>query len=309
MDTLNQISRTEESYPIVTGHYGAFITSGERFKGIWEEEQGIAFIDRAWPQPVRWEAPRREIEGFYNFYIQSKPHLQCGEFNGVPARAYCRAGAVQFVKPDETVHTAGVGDTRIFQICISPEYLTAYLGRNFTVPAGVDLQTRQLDDFGLAELVRAHNAAAEYGICMRQLFFDQIREALLNRIVVLYSSEDLHKKGGPETLVPVKARNLIEYVEAHLGEDLRLAELAAVVGLSRAHFARGFRKSMGMSPHLFVQHRRLNRAIQLLQRNVHPIKEIASLCGFADAAHLTRSFKLKFGFAPSQLRRESKSGL
>jgi AraC-like DNA-binding protein len=288
-------------HPIVTRHYGSFLTFGEQFNGIWEEEEGVAFIDREWPQRIRWQAPRREIEGFYNFYIQSKPHLQCGEFNGVPSRNYCRAGAVQFVQPNETVFTAGSGETRIFQVSISPSYLSSYLARNFVYPSGVDLETRQLDDLGLAILAQAHNDASKFGVSMRQLFFDQIREAILHRILVLFSSTRLQEKERAETLVPVKARIVVEYIDSNLTEDLRLQALAAIANLSRAHFARSFRKAMGMSPHLYVQHRRLNRAMDLLRSGDRTVKEIAALSGFADAAHLTRCFKLKFGCVPSRV--------
>ena len=300
-NTRPSIASTEVG--IVTSHYGSFLTSGERFNGVWEEEKGLAFMDREWCQSQRWEAPRREIEGFYNFYIQSKSHLQCGEFNGVPSWNQCRVGAVQFMQPDETVHTAGVGQTRIFQISMCPAYLTTYVNRNFIIPSGVDLKTRQLDDMGLAQLARAHNQATRFGLPMRQLYFDQLREAMLHRILSLYSTHKSLPKERTESLVPAKTRLLLDFVEANLDQDLRLGELARIAGVSRAHFARSFHKIIGMSPHLYVQHRRLNRAADLLRGRTHSIKDIADLSGFADASHLTRCFKHSFGVVPSQMRR------
>jgi AraC family transcriptional regulator len=295
-------SRHQDGNPgAVTTHYGSFITAGEHFRGVWEEERGLAFMDREWTENPRWEAPRREIEGYYNFYIQSKPHLQCGEFNGVPSRALCRAGTVQFVKPDETVHTAGAGETRIFQICISSSYLSSYVERDFIVPAGVDLQSRQLDDIGLAKLARAHNWGSQFGLSMRELYFDELREAMLRRILGLYSTHKLRPKERAESLVPAKTRTVVDFIEANLSMDLRLETLAKVVGLSRAHFARSFRKMTGMSPHLYVQHRRLSRATELLYGRALEIKDIAKVSGFANASHMTRCFKSKFGALPSQI--------
>jgi hypothetical protein len=61
-------SATAAQPGLVASHYGSFITSGERFNGVWEEKEGLAFLDREWRQTLRWEAPRGEIEGFYNFY-------------------------------------------------------------------------------------------------------------------------------------------------------------------------------------------------------------------------------------------------
>jgi AraC family transcriptional regulator len=287
----------------VTRHYGAFTTCGERFHGIWEETPGIAFLDRSWLHSDRWEAPLGEVQGFYNFYIQRTAHLQCGEFNGRPSRSMCRSGAVQLMLPDDTVHTAGLGQTRIFQISVSPSYLSDYLSRNFVMPTGMDLQTRQFDDIGLATLANAHQSALRYGLNMRQLYFDQLREAMMRRIVSVYSvGRDVAKK-RTETLVPATTRLLLDFIEANLSHDLRLAELAKIAGLSRAHFARSFQQVFGMSPHVYVQHRRLHRAAELLRLYNETTKEIARLTGFVDAAHLARAFRLKFSISPSQLRR------
>lgn len=292
----------------VTRHYGGFITSGERFHGIWEDQKGLAFIDREWSQTKPWEAPLREVEGYFNFYVQSKAHLQCGEFNGKPSHTKCRPGAVQLVKPDETVHTAGVGDTRIFQISLSPSYLTEYRARNFAMPVGIDLQTRELDDIGLTTLTRAHQDAAQYGLTMRQLYFDQLREAMVRRIISVYSVGKNGARSRSETLTPATTRTVVDYIDAYLSSDLRLTELSKVAGVSRAHFARSFQQVIGMSPHMYVQQRRLIRAMDLLRGGPHTANQIASLTGFADAAHLARVFRLKFGVSPSQVRQSSRYG-
>ncbi|WP_263357240.1 helix-turn-helix domain-containing protein [Acidicapsa ligni] len=297
-----QCRTSEVMHSIIRQHYQRFAASGERFRNIWEEEKGIAFIDRGWLEPAKWEAPHPEPQGFYHFYIQSKRHLQCGEFNGRPSRIECRIGTVQNVRPDETVHTAGVGATRIFQISFSSDYLTEYLDTNFVMPRGVELRTRQLDDLGLEQIARAQHEALDCGIAGRKLYFDEIHEAALGRILALYAPRSLRENSVREILVPARARAVIDYIEANLAEDLRLSELCSVARVSRAHFARGFRKVVGMSPHKFVMQRRLSRAIQLVRYGDTPMKEIARLCGFADAAHLTRCFKSQFSSAPSLLR-------
>jgi AraC-like DNA-binding protein len=302
MEIAIQFRGSSAAMGAVTGHYGGFIASGEHFHGVWEESQGLAFIDRARLELGRWQAPMGEVEGFYSFYVQSKAHLQCGEFNGKPTWAMCRPGAVQLMKPDDTVHTAGFGETRIFQISLSPSYLTEYLGRHFVVPAGMDLDTRQFDDIGLAALARAHQDGAQYGLTMRQLYFDQLREAILHRIISVYSVGKDAAQKRVETLVPKTTRALIDYIEANLSHDLRLAELAKIAGLSRAHFARSFLRVMGMSPHRYVQHRRLHRAMTLLRRRSLTTSQIASSTGFVDAAHLARVVRLKFGVSPSRIR-------
>jgi AraC family transcriptional regulator len=103
-------------------------------------------------------------------------------------------------------------------------------------------------------------------------------------------------------LVTAKARRVIDYVEANLACDLRLAELSSVAKISRSHFARAFRNTVGMAPHTFVLQRRLARAVELLTLQTLSIKAVAERCGFADQAHLTRAFKSRFGHPPSLLK-------
>jgi AraC family transcriptional regulator len=122
---------------------------------------------------------------------------------------------------------------------------------------------------------------------------------MFDRIVVRHATRPI-RRGLSEILVQAKARRVIDYIEANLASDLQLAELSAVAGLSRSHFARAFRNTIGMAPHTFVLQRRLARAVELLMRPPTPTgKEVAARCGFADQAHLTRAFKAKFGHPPS----------
>jgi transcriptional regulator GlxA family with amidase domain len=54
-------------------------------------------------------------------------------------------------------------------------------------------------------------------------------------------------------------RRVREYVEAHLGDSINLAMLAAVAGLSVHHFAREFKQSAGVTPHHYLTRKRVER--------------------------------------------------
>lgn len=53
-------------------------------------------------------------------------------------------------------------------------------------------------------------------------------------------------------LPPYKLKHAIAYINEHWGEDVSLEAIANQVGISRYHFARMFKKSLGMSPHKFA---------------------------------------------------------
>lgn len=92
------------------------------------------------------------------------------------------------------------------------------------------------------------------------------------------------------------------YVEARLAHPITLEELAGVANLSTFHFARAFKASTGLAPHAWVMQLRLTRAHEMTVRSRAPFKDVALACGFSDAGHLSRAFRLRFGLTPSQAR-------
>jgi len=93
-----------------------------------------------------------------------------------------------------------------------------------------------------------------------------------------------------------------EFIDAHLDQQLSLAQLAQTVALSQYHFARRFREATGTSPHRFVTERRVDRAQRLLTNSALPISVVANECGFSDQSHMTRVFQQWFGATPRAIR-------
>lgn len=102
----------------------------------------------------------------------------------------------------------------------------------------------------------------------------------------------------PETLARVLAA-----MRAGLAQDMRLATLAAIAGLSTYHFARAFKQSTGLPPHQYLLRLRLMHAQELLRRSRMPVREIAKRVGHADTAHFTKLFKRTIGLTPTAYRR------
>jgi AraC family transcriptional regulator len=94
---------------------------------------------------------------------------------------------------------------------------------------------------------------------------------------------------------------VIEYIHAHLDQELGLAELAAVSHLSSHYFTRLFKQSTGLTPHQFVIRRRVERAKALLLAGEDSIAEIAQQVGFANQAHLNVHIKRLLGITPKMI--------
>jgi AraC-like DNA-binding protein len=94
-----------------------------------------------------------------------------------------------------------------------------------------------------------------------------------------------------------------EYIDGHLAENIRLEVLAEVAGLSRCHFARAFKQSVGVAPHGYVMQRRLERAERILAETDLSLSQVALDSGFADQSHFSSCFRKHFGTSPRSFRR------
>ncbi len=90
--------------------------------------------------------------------------------------------------------------------------------------------------------------------------------------------------------------------ETRLATPLTVGELAAELNIApstlRAHFAR----LRGHSPTVHLQQLRLGRALELIGSSSLNLEEIAGLCGYYSASHLSRSVKKATGWSPGRFR-------
>ena len=103
-------------------------------------------------------------------------------------------------------------------------------------------------------------------------------------------------------LSPGAMRRVREYVEVHLDESIDLSMLAGVAGLSVHHFARQFKQSAGVTPHVYLTQKRVERAREMLVQTDLSLAEIAFTVGFFDQGHLARHFRHMLGTTPREFR-------
>jgi len=85
---------------------------------------------------------------------------------------------------------------------------------------------------------------------------------------------------------------------------LRIADVAASLGVHPVHLARVFRKAWGCSPGDLLRWRRVEQAGALLRCRKLGMAEIAVIAGFADQSHMARAFQIRYGMTPSHYRRQ-----
>lgn len=172
--------------------------------------------------------------------------------------------------------------------------------------AGTDLPTMiGQKDAVIDQLGKLYEAELANGGVNGRLYADGLTTAL---IVHLFRNYGQHRHlvrpiaGG---LSPTALRRIIEYIEAHLSEEIALAELAALAGLSTHYFGQAFKASVGMPPHRYLINRRIHRAKELLLGGQRSPAEIAVAVGFSSQSHMTFNFRRLAGTTPTRFRRDA----
>jgi AraC family transcriptional regulator len=117
-------------------------------------------------------------------------------------------------------------------------------------------------------------------------------------------SKQITTSPAPSSGLPQwQLRVVVDFLESHLADRTSISELAGLLHLSRFHFIRAFKKTVGMPPHQFILRRRVERARELLANNDLSVGEIAERTGFNGAAQLSRAFRQIVGTTPTDFRR------
>lgn len=233
------------------------------------------------PVPVEWRADRVERRG-------TRLH---GQFCVVPAGASTRWVVARPARSlllrlaptllEETAATMGLG-----------------AGDRALAPR-IHVRDAQVERIGW--MMQAEDQDGHPG---GRLFADALATALAARLLALQVRHAAPPVG--RALPPRRARQVLDYIEAHLDEDLSLAELARVAGFSVSHFKPLFRNAVGVPAHRYVLARRVDRARALLLAGGRSLTEVALDAGFAHSSHLARAMRRLLGRTPAEIAGESR---
>lgn len=130
------------------------------------------------------------------------------------------------------------------------------------------------------------------------LYADSLAHGLAAHLVHRSTHRQAPPTGG------LDATRVVDYMRAHLGDDLDLDRLAAVAATSKFHFVRGFRAATGLTPHRYLTVLRMRRAAERLRSTGHSVREIALLSGYESPSRFAAAFRREYGVSPSEFRRQ-----
>ncbi|TVP63253.1 MAG: AraC family transcriptional regulator [Nodularia sp. (in: Bacteria)] len=187
-------------------------------------------------------------------------------------------------------------------------YSPSFLSRIVTVEAEgemIELQPGQISKthWGLNVAI-AMQEFFDNGQLGGVFYLESVATAVLGQMIYRRSNLSGQLKRPPEFLAPNMLKSVLEYVKAHLSQELSLEGIAATVGFSPYHFARAFKVTTGLSPYQYVLKCRLELAQQLLQNQSKSLVEVAGEVGFGNQSHMTSVFRRMLNTTPKRYRQE-----
>ena len=170
--------------------------------------------------------------------------------------------------------------------------------------AKVDPDVLYVDD----DVITSAGSAAGLDACLhlwRQEYGATTAAMVARRMVV-----PPHRDGGQAQFVeaPIRASNaptlsgVLDYMAAHLHEELTVESLSQLANMSPRTFARRFRAETGTTPYDWLLSRRVAAAQRLLEEGDDPVEAVAARSGFGTAAVMRHHFGKRLDTTPQGYR-------
>ncbi len=248
-----------------------------------------------------WSYPDEHTLGLF---LSSRPfkfsHWQDGR---TQAGLYSK-GDLLVTPADTRLATQTEGDVHMVQLRVQDSFLRQVAGETLgqdsdrieLVPA---FQTRDLHIEAIASMLLTELHRESFG---SYLYVESLANVLAVHLLRHHATTRAPLPAYEGGLPQRQLLRVLDYIDAHLGREITLAELAELVGISQFHFGRLFKQSLGLSPYQYLLQQRVERAKTLLKRTDKPIVAIALECGFNSHSHLGRKFRHLTGITPKAYR-------
>ena len=142
----------------------------------------------------------------------------------------------------------------------------------------------------------------EQGSLSNRLYIDSLSNILAVNLLRQHATTRPHLPVYEGGLPSRQLRQVLDYMDAHLAQEIKLADLAQLLDISQFHFSRLFKQSLGISPYQYLIQQRVECAKQLLKTTDRLITDIALTCGFNSHSHLSKQFRQLTGMTPKAYR-------
>lgn len=242
-----------------------------------------------------WERYDQRWEGLYALHFQMAGDLYFGRDGG--PRATFKAPVLFWLDPRHHYQFGAVSGT-------DRRHVVVFRGRRGQrlVEQGFDPLCRP----GIMPLLRGGDLDALFRLLAHQWRAPgpaAHAEAVLSLERILALALDAGPAAGAQGVGPLKVRQAAERIRQEPFRRYDAVSLARQARFSHSHYRRLFRAVIGHPIHEYILRCRMQAAAELLRDPSRPVKEVAALAGYTDAAEFCRAFKARLELSPQHYRR------
>jgi AraC family transcriptional regulator len=261
----------------------------------------VRHICRNEPGADGWSYPDEHTLGLF---LSPRPFKFSHRQEGRTQAGLYSKGDLLVTPADTRLATQADGDVHMVQLRIQDSFVRQVAGETLEqdsdrielVPA---FQTRDPQIEAIATMLLTELHRESFG---SQLYVESLANALAVHLLRHHATARPPLPAYTGGLPQHQLLQILDYIDAHLGREITLAELAGLVDISQFHFGRLFKRSLGLSPYQYLLQQRVERAKTLLQHTDKPIVVIALECGFNSHSHFGRKFRQLTGITPKSYR-------
>ncbi|SEG48474.1 AraC family transcriptional regulator [Marinobacterium lutimaris] len=202
----------------------------------------------------------------------------------------------------------GAGNTQILALYIEPQWL-ATAQQSLLLSGHPDFFSHPCIDLNRRNRTLADHLIAEmcgFGLAQEDKVEFHLLDLLISLIEDFSELKHLSRLGVslPREGFDARIRRANQYMLERLDDPDVIVKAATACGLSRAHFFALYKKQVGMTPSVYLNTERMNKALHwLAHKRSGTLGVLSEELGFSEQCHFTRFFQRHIGAPPSQYQR------
>jgi len=213
---------------------------------------------------------------------------------GCVRRGWIRPGVVTTIPSGDVSHWDIEGPVEAVNLYIPQQSFSAVAENVGPANHATLAPLTVADDPYAAQLILALDEA----VGVDDMLAEQLMLTLVARLTRTPSPPEFRRT----VLAPWQIKRACSVMTADLSQPLSLQVVAAEVGLSPSHFARGFKAATGLPPHQWRLVKRMERVADLLAHTALSVTEVAAAVGYEDPSSFAAVFRRRYGHSPSTFR-------
>jgi AraC family transcriptional regulator len=153
--------------------------------------------------------------------------------------------------------------------------------------------------YGIGQMLKSQ---LESGLPISQMYIDQIICFISIHLLEKYCSIKHKILENTCAFSASELQEVLDYFDSHIDQNIGLAEISNLLGMSPYHFSRLFKKAIGIPPAQYLMQRRLKKTAHLLTTTDLDLRAIAGQTGFSNQSQLCNTFRRHFSVSPRKYR-------